>query len=99
MARIDIKQSIDQSDSTKITQWLYGQPGVDHVLCNPQSAIVVFTFHPVATSADKIVQGFKSSLPYNAVRFLPSKEEMQSGCPIASNSITYKVYSFFNHIF
>jgi len=99
MARIDIKQPIDQGDSTKITQWLYTQPGVDHVYCNPSSAIVVFTFHPVTTSANLIVDQFKSNLPYKAVRFIPSKEDLQGGCPVASNSVSYKVYHFFNHLF
>jgi hypothetical protein len=99
MARIDIRQDITRDDADKITAWLYQQKGIDHVLCNPQSDIVVFTFFPIKTSADKIVKDFKSSLPYKAERYMPSESEMKSGCPVASTSFSYKVYSFFKHTF
>jgi|SRR5580692_2068150 hypothetical protein len=99
MARIDIKQDINQDDANKITAWLYQQKGVDHVLCNPTSDIVVFTFFPVKTNANQIVKDFKSALPYKAERYIPSETDMKSGCPIASTSFSYKVYSFFKHTF
>lgn len=99
MARIDIRQDITPDDSSKITAWLYQQKGVDHVLCNPKSNVVVFTFFPIRTSADQIVKDFKSSLPYKAERYMPSESEMKSGCPVASTSFSYKVYSFFKHTF
>jgi len=99
MARIDIKQSINAADSNKIGAWLYQQKGIDHVLVNAQTDIVVFTFYPVKTTADKIVHDFKAALPYKAERFVPSAEALQNGCPVASTSISYKVYSFFNHLF
>ncbi|MFP5043049.1 hypothetical protein [Parasediminibacterium sp. JCM 36343] len=99
MARIDFKQGVTQEDAAKITTWLYQQKGIDHVLCNPDSKIAVFTFHPISTSADAIVAHFKSSLPYKAERFMPTKEQMQSGCPVAATSFSYKAYSFFNHLF
>jgi hypothetical protein len=99
MARIDIKQPINQSDAAKITGWLYTQPGVDHVLCNPTTDIVVFTFKPAQTNANAIVQNFKTALNYKAERFMPSEEEMKNGCPVmANNSLTGKVYSFFKNI-
>jgi hypothetical protein len=81
MARIDIRQAIDGQDAEKITAWLYRQKGVDHVLVNPQSDIVIFTFAPMQNSAGRIVQDFKNSLPYKAERYLPAKEEMKGGCP------------------
>jgi hypothetical protein len=99
MARIDIKQDITADDASKITAWLYQQKGVDHVLCNPQSDIVVFTFFPIKTSANQIVKDFKSSLPYKAERYIPSEADMKSGCPVASTSFSYKVYSFIKHTF
>jgi hypothetical protein len=89
MARIDFKQDIDQNDANAITSWLYGQKGVDHVLCNPQNHLVVFTFFPGKTSGDLIVQNFKSSLHYKAERFMPTEAEMQSGCPVGSTSGLY----------
>jgi hypothetical protein len=99
MARIDIRQSIGSSDSAAITSWMYRQQGVDHVLCNPTSDIVVFTFFPAKTSADRIVKDFKSQLPYKGDRYLPSAEEMKGGCPVASTSSTYKIVKFFKDIF
>jgi hypothetical protein len=99
MARIDIRQPIGQADSAKITAWLYQQKGIDHVLCNPQSGIVVFTFFPLRTTGSQIVKDFKASLPYKADRFMPSEAQMQGGCPVASTSFTYKVYDFFRHKF
>jgi hypothetical protein len=86
MARIDLKQNINDKDAGTISNWLYQQPGVNHVLCNKESKIVVFTFHPVQMSGNAIVEKFKSDLKYKAERFMPTKEQMQSGCPVASAS-------------
>src|ERR1700759_1189401 len=71
MARIDVKQDMNAQDAQKISDWLYRQKGVEHVLVNPESHIAVFTFAPVLNSADKIVQEFRAALPYKAERFLP----------------------------
>jgi hypothetical protein len=99
MARIDIKQDINQGDADKIATWLYQQKGIDHVLVNPQSDIVIFTFFPIKTTADRIVHDFKSYFPYKAERFVPSAADLQSGCPMASTSKTYKIYNFLKNIF
>ena len=99
MARIDVRQDINQEDANKITAWLYQQKGIDHVLVNPQTDIVIFTFYPIKTNADQIVKDFNTSLPYKGQRYLPSAAEMTSGCPVASTSVTYKVYNFFKHVF
>ena len=98
MARIDIKQPITQEDATKITAWLYQQKGVDHVLVNPQSDIAVFTFYPVKTSADKIISDFKTTCSYQAQRYIPTEADVAGGCPVASTSLTYKVYNFFKQL-
>lgn len=99
MARVDFKQEMTANDANKITAWMYQQKGVDHVLYNPASKILVFTFSPLTTTADEIVNNMKTSLNYNAVRYIPSEKEMSSGCPVASTSFTYKAYSFIKHIF
>ena len=98
MARIDILQSITQADADTITGWLYRQKGVDHVLVNPQSNIAVFTFFPARTTANQIAGDFKVQLPYKAGRFLPHGDALKSGCPVASSSTTYKIYSWFKSI-
>jgi len=99
MARIDIKQAINQQEADKIATWLYQQKGIDHVLVNPQSNIAVFTFFPVKTNANKVVDDFRSNFHLNAARYMPSEEEMKNGCPVASSSATYKIANFFKHIF
>jgi len=94
MARIDIHQPIDKADADQITAWLYQQKGVDHVLVNPQSAIAIFSYAPVQNDANRIAQAFKASLPYGkAERVMPPKGTTR-GCPVATTSMTYKVYSF-----
>ncbi len=98
MARIDINQQISQADADKIQTWLYEEKGVDHVLVNAKTKIVVFTFFPIKTSGDKIVSDFKAALPYkNATRYVPTEAEMQSGCPMSSPS-TDKLTAFIKSI-
>jgi hypothetical protein len=99
MARIDIKQDIDQADADKITAWLYRQKGVDHVLVNPQSDIAIFSFAPVQNNANGIVAAFKREMPYAAQRNIPTAGEMNRGCPVAKTSVSYKVYAFIKNIF
>ena len=99
MARIDLKQPINAEDASKIGAWLHQQKGVDQVLVNPQTDIVIFSFYPVQTNANQIVHNFKTALPYKAERFVPTEAEMQSGCPVASTSASYKVYHFISHLF
>ena len=72
----------------------------DHVLCNDKTNIAVFTFHPVAANATNIVNNLKSSLNYQAERFMPTDEQIASGCPVISkSSVTYKVYNYLTSIF
>lgn len=99
MARIDIKQPINTADANYIGAWLHQQKGIDQVLVNPETDIVVFSFYPVQTTADQIVHNFKAALPYKAERFVPTAAVLQSGCPVASNSTSYIVYHFFSHLF
>jgi hypothetical protein len=99
MARIDIKQEMDQADADKITAWLYQQKGVDHVLVNPQSDIAIFSFAPLQNNAGRIVASFKREMPYRAERYMPTAEEMKGGCPVAKTSVSYKVYAFIKSIF
>ena len=86
MVRIDLRQDIGPADAGAITDWLYLQKGVDHVLVNPQSDIAIFTFAPVSNSAGRIVSDFIARTAYKqARRYRPSVKEMQGGCPVAHN--------------
>jgi hypothetical protein len=99
MARIDFKQDINDQDARKITDWLYQQPGVDHVMVNPKTEIGIFTFYPLKADASQIVNKLTASLNYRAQRYIPTEEEMQSGCPVSSTSTTYKLYHYIRQIF
>ncbi|MBS1529468.1 MAG: hypothetical protein JSU01_04100 [Bacteroidetes bacterium] len=98
MARIDVKQPVSAADAGRISAWLYHQKGVDHVLVNPDTRIVVFTFYPISTSANEIVKSFKAQLRYKADRFVPTQQALASSCPVAGSSFYYKVYKFIDHI-
>jgi hypothetical protein len=97
MARIDIQDPISPSDAGSIQSWMYRQYGIDHVLVNPDSRIVIFTFFPVKTSGDQIVQNFKTHFSFNAHRYMPSAEELKHSCPV-SGSYGYKIYQIIHQI-
>lgn len=98
MARIDIQQPISQTEAGKIAAWMYHQKGVDHVLVNPQTRIVVFTFAPIKTSGNEIVKNFKANFHVKADRFIPTQADLAGSCPVAATSFTYKAYKFIEHI-
>jgi len=82
MARIDLHQPIGPADSARIKTWLQQQKGVDRVMVSPRWSTAVFTFVPL-TNVNGIVQALKTSLPYrNAVRYLPTKKQIKSRCPV-----------------
>ena len=99
MARIDIKQSINETEAGGIEKWLSSQTGVDHVLLNRETNILVFTFYPVKASANQLADNLKATFNVNAERIVPSAEQMASGCPAMGHTLTGKLYSFFAHIF
>jgi hypothetical protein len=82
LARIDFQQQLSKEDSVRITSWLYQQKGVEHVLCNLESNITVFSFRPIANNADEIAKTLAMNLNYKAQRYKPSAEALQSGCPV-----------------
>jgi len=97
MARIDIKNPLNQDDADKIKKWLYQQKGVDHVVVNPKTQIAIFTFYPAKASGDQIVQTFQTSFNYDAKRYVPTKEEMANGCPALPPGVTQKISAFIKH--
>jgi hypothetical protein len=98
MARIDIKQQITQDDANKISVWMAHEKGVDHVLVNPQSNIVVFTFFPIKTTGNQVVSDFKENFHLKAERFMPSANDLKHSCPVAASSFTYKIYKLISNI-
>ena len=100
LARIDIGQPITSTDAGTITKWLYAQKSVDHVLCNNKTSIVVFTYSPLQGNANEIAQRFSGELHFaRAKRFMPSADQLKSGCPVAPQSFSYKAYKLISKIF
>jgi hypothetical protein len=99
MARIDIHQPMDKDDASSITAWLYKEKGVDHVLVNPGTRKVIFTYFPYQNSAQQITKDFKSSFSYSADQVMPTEDQLASGCPVAAVSFSLKVAKLFRHIF
>ena len=99
MARIDIKNPLNQKDADKIQTWLYQQKGVNHVLVNPKSQIAIFTFYPAKVSGDQIVHNFQTSFNYDAKRFVPTQQELDNSCPALPTSVTQEISSFVKHTF
>ncbi len=98
MARIDFKQQISDADAAVIGEWLTHQQGVERYLCNTKNSILVFSFRPAIISANAVADDIRNKLNYKASRYMPSADELKSGCPVAATSFTYKTYNFFRHI-
>ena len=98
MARVDFKQDISTADAAHITKSLYAQAGVDHVLCNDAANIAVFTFSPGINTADNIVNTLVSKTGYKAQRYMPSKKEMMSGCPVSAASFTGSIEKLYRSL-
>lgn len=99
MARFDVRETIDNLQASEITNWLQQQDGIDHVLCNANTKIVVFTFHPYYNNAEHILKAFNNRSGYTAKRYLPSKEDMQAGCPVATTGFTGSIIKYISQKF
>jgi len=99
MARVDIKQDISQEEADRIRYWFAHEKGIDNVMCNTINHNIVFTYFPVKNNASQIVQNFRSNFNISVQQYIPTEQEMMAGCPVASNSKTYKFFSYIKHLF
>lgn len=100
LARIDVYQPMTADDASAITAWLYKEKGVDHVLVNPGTRRVIFSYFPYQNSAQQITKDFKASLSYKADQCMPTEDQMASGgCPVGAVNFSLKVQRIFRHIF
>ena len=99
LARIDLKQPITQEQANAITAWMYRQKGVNHAMCSAAMDNVVFSYRAIENNGNDIASAFIAATGYkNAVRYIPTEKDLQGSCPVASTSLTYKVYSYFRHV-
>lgn len=99
MARIDIRKDINTTEAALVTKWFYQQPGVDRVLCNEAADIVVFTYSPIQTNADRLTTDLANHLQLPVERVKPSAAEMKSGCPVPNGSRGYKLMAYLKQVF
>ena len=99
MARIDIKQPISETQAEAIENWLSQQSGVNHVVLNRQTDIIIFSFYPVKTSANQIAEKLTSTFNIAAARYMPTAEQMKGGCPALAHTFSGKIYTIFSNIF
>lgn len=99
MARVDIKQDISQEEADRIRYWFAHQKGIDNVMCNTANHNIVFTYFPIKNNASQIVQDFKANFNIKAQQYIPTEQEMMAGCPVASNSKTYKFFTYIKNLF
>ncbi|MDE3124584.1 MAG: hypothetical protein KGK14_03650 [Bacteroidota bacterium] len=99
MARIDFKTALNQQQGASITAWLYAQKGVTHVLCNTQTNIAVFTFYPAQVNATQLTAKLSKELGLPANRYLPSNDELASGCPVLPNLAQKKLIQIAQSVF
>jgi hypothetical protein len=99
MARIDIRKDINAAEATGITAWLYQQPGVDRVLCNVASDIVVFTYCPIQANADQLSADLGKKLRLPVERVKPTAAEMRSACPVPAGSRSGKLMAYLKQVF
>lgn len=85
LARIDFSQKFSKEDATKFYAWFNEQNGVNRVAFNTENQNAVLAYYPVKADATKLVESFCKQFNINAKRYMPSKQEMMQGCPVAAN--------------
>lgn len=85
LARIDFGQTFSKEDATKFYVWFNKQNGVNRVAFNTENQNAVLAYYPVKADATKLVESFCKQFNINAKRYMPSKQEMMQGCPVAAN--------------
>lgn len=98
MARIDVQQALDEDAAADITQWLYAQQGVEHVLCNPVSRIAVFSYYPARVDANELAARFNRESGYAGKRYVPDAKELMKGCPLAEGGVSARITQMYNKI-
>lgn len=85
LARIDFIQSFSKEDAAKFYTWFSQQNGVNRVAFNAENKNAVLAYYPVKADATKLTETFCKQFNVTAKRYVPSKQEMMQGCPVAAN--------------
>ncbi len=98
LSRIDFKQKIDAKEANNIRAFVAKMPGVESTYFNVENGILIYTYQVEKQNSQNVYEQLMSSGKYKAERYVVSKEEAQSGCPVSPNSITYKVTAYLANI-
>lgn len=85
LVRLDFPKPITASERPDMLQWFNRQPGIHKSVCEPPNQQLVFGYYPAQTNANQVVQDFNAHFNQSARRYLPSTQQMKSGCPIGRN--------------
>ncbi|MGB6036937.1 MAG: hypothetical protein WBG42_11765 [Cryomorphaceae bacterium] len=97
LGRIDIRESIDASNSEMIKSDLKKVEGVTHTFLNADSKRLIFSFNPKKHSPEEIFEAFSERSRVNAVLYTPSSKLASSGCPINKDqSVLAEISSLFD---
>jgi K+-sensing histidine kinase KdpD len=80
MARLNFSNPITNADVAIITYWLK-QNGAKAVMVNTTYNNAVFTYAPLKTNVNSLVDLFNKTTNYKATKYSPSEAQMKSGCP------------------
>lgn len=85
LARIDFNQSFTQEQAADFSNWFNTQNGINRSVFNVEYKNAVIAYYPVKTNATEVIATFCKKFNVDAKRYLPSKQEMMKGCPVAMN--------------
>lgn len=85
IARIDFKKPITAENASMYYTWFKAQKGINRIQFNTESNNAVLAFYPSQVNATQLVDSFIKTFHVEANRYLPSKQELMQGCPVAFN--------------
>ncbi len=101
MSRIDFKEPIDSLEAQTIKNTVNSLPGVENSFFNIKDGIFVYGFEPAKQTDENVMNKIMSIRKFKAERYLPSAENLASGCPVVGDkkSFTYRSYVYFSNLF
>lgn len=103
LARIDFRQDLDAAEASKVRSFVMAMPGVQNVMFNEHDRTLVYGYTLGQQTSENVFTSLMRSGDYKAVRFIPTEEQMASGCPMGGgnkNSFVYRasatIYHFLN---
>ncbi len=96
LARIDITDTISETEASRLRTSINAVDGVSHAYINRDSKRLIFSFNPNTHQSEKIFSELSRSTPHDLKLYQPSAEMAAAGCPaIANGGLTDQIVSWF----